>query len=406
MSTRATCTAVLVLLGITSSAAFATDRYVARFGRDKARGIPNGCADVATPCKSLDRALVAAGSGDVINVAGGKHRSRIVVDWSTDLTFLGGWDPTFTTRDPALYPTVFLGRSRRTPTGADKRVFTIIAGDGETITVAIDGITLTMGKARRLIDFFDVFALGQDGGGGLAALAGPGGSITLAVRRSTIGLNRSAVKAGGGVFIGASGSDSSVAATFDGVALTANQADYAGAVELLSCGGVSCNAALTMTNCVVTANKAEGAAAIHALGSGVTLNLVNTTITANHGDTEAGEDPEGALVVGAGAVANLENTILWGNDLSPPALGADLLLGPATVNVDHCDLGSVDPSVGVVNDLGGNLNVDPQLSGVALTAGSPLVDSGTCVGAPPLDFGGDPRPSGSGCDIGADELGS
>ena len=405
MSTRATLvTTVLALVGIASGAAFATDRYVARHGRDRvAGGAPNGCADVATPCKSLDRALIVAESGDVINVAGGKHRSRILVDSSTDLTFLGGWDPTFTTRDPTVYPTLFRARSRRTPFGADRRAFTIVASDGDAIAITIDGLTLMNGRAKRIIDTFDTFAIGQDGGGGLAALAGSEGSIVLDVRRSTISFNRSALVAGGGVFIGASGGNSSVVATFDRVVLSGNEADYAGALELLSCGGLSCNAALTMTNCVVIGNEAEGSAAIHALGTGVNLDLVNTTITANHGHTEPDEYPEGAIVVGTGAVANLTNTILWGNDLSPAALGADLTLGPATVNVDHSDVGSVDPGVGVVNDLGDNLDVDPGLVGFALTPGSPLVDVGTCVGAPPLDIDGDPRPSGAGCDIGADE---
>jgi hypothetical protein len=37
-------------------------------------------------------------------------------------------------------------------------------------------------------------------------------------------------------------------------------------------------------------------------------------------------------------------------------------------------------------------------------AGSPAIDTGTCTGAPSPDFEGDPRPTGSGCDMGADEF--
>ena len=396
---------LIVVLGVYLCPALAADRYVGQQGRDKQSvGVPNDCTNPAAPCKSLDRVLAAAQSGDVLNLAGGKYRSRVLIDWSTDLTFLGGWDPTFTTRDPSLYPTVLRARGRRTPLGADRRVFTIIAGAGEAIAVTIDGLMLTGGKAKVVIDTFDGFAISQDGGGGLAALAGTLGSVTLDVRRSTISFNRSKLRSGGGVFVGASGGTSSIVANFDRVLLTDNEADYAGAVELLSCNNSSCTAALTMANCVVMANEAEGSAAIHALGNGVTLGLVNTTITSNHGHSEPYDDPEGALVVGAGAVATLTNTILWGNDLSPPALGADLTLGPATVNLDHSDVGGVDVGAGTVNDLGGNLDVNPGLAGFALMAGSPLVDAGTCAGAPPFDIEGDPRPSGTACDIGADEL--
>ncbi len=68
------------------------------------------------------------------------------------------------------------------------------------------------------------------------------------------------------------------------------------------------------------------------------------------------------------------------------------------------------PALEVINQgtdgfhLGGNLDVDPDLAGFALMPGSPLVDAGTCAGAPPFDIEGDPRPSGAACDIGADEL--
>jgi hypothetical protein len=61
---------------------------------------------------------------------------------------------------------------------------------------------------------------------------------------------------------------------------------------------------------------------------------------------------------------------------------------------------------GTLNDLGGNIAVDPQLDKKAarLLPSSPLIDAGTCVGAPATDIEGDARPTGSGCDIGADEF--
>lgn len=51
-----------------------------------------------------------------------------------------------------------------------------------------------------------------------------------------------------------------------------------------------------------------------------------------------------------------------------------------------------------------NLSADPMLDATHhLGAGSPCVDRGVAIEAPPLDRDGDPRPAGAGYDIGADE---
>ena len=42
--------------------------------------------------------------------------------------------------------------------------------------------------------------------------------------------------------------------------------------------------------------------------------------------------------------------------------------------------------------------------GFELASSSPLLDTGTCTGAPSTDLERDPRPSGAGCDVGADEF--
>ena len=61
-------------------------------------------------------------------------------------------------------------------------------------------------------------------------------------------------------------------------------------------------------------------------------------------------------------------------------------------------------------DGGGNLDVDSFLvnerrGDVHLLPTSPLIDAGTCAGAPAVDFEEGPRPEtpGGDCDIGADE---
>jgi hypothetical protein len=40
---------------------------------------------------------------------------------------------------------------------------------------------------------------------------------------------------------------------------------------------------------------------------------------------------------------------------------------------------------------------------IHLSPGSPMIDAGSCASSPPIDIDGDPRPTGAGCDIGADE---
>ena len=76
----------------------------------------------------------------------------------------------------------------------------------------------------------------------------------------------------------------------------------------------------------------------------------------------------------------------------------------SVVNADHSDIGDMS---GPVTDLGGNISADPLLVSPRdehLTAASPAIDAGTCAGAPADDFDGDARPTGAGCDMGADEF--
>ena len=384
----------------------AANRYVSRSG-----GNDGGtCAVASAPCKTIARALAVAQSGDTINVVSEKHRVSLRFDASTTLALVGGWDRTFTTRDPANTPTVLKGRARKYATGAkDKRVCTMVAESGEAIDLSFDGFVITGGKARALGGVLGdpVFPLTQDGGGGLYAHAA-GGSIALTVRQSVITHNTSAVVAGGGLFVGASrGGTAEV--TVDRTTISDNQVDYAGGIEAVSAQSGSdplTSVHVTVVNSIITANHSEGAAAIFMLGYGgqAVLDLKDSTVTANSDVPEPGEDGEGAIVLNQ-AVANITNTILWGNSLEPAAPGADLQVGEmAVANLDHSDVGdSATVFGGVLNDLGGSVTVDPQLLGFHLASGSPLIDAGTCTGAG-TDFEGDPRPSGADCDIGADEF--
>jgi hypothetical protein len=99
--------------------------------------------------------------------------------------------------------------------------------------------------------------------------------------------------------------------------------------------------------------------------------VVNSTIADNR--------PDGVIIGGAGGSALLINTIVWGH------------VGDK-VDTVHC-LIDADPRF-----------VDPANGDYHLRPDSPAVDAGTPQGAPSTDIDGDPRPTGAGVDVGADEV--
>jgi hypothetical protein len=115
---------------------------------------------------------------------------------------------------------------------------------------------------------------------------------------------------------------------------------------------------------------------------------------------------EGAVSLGNAVDGLVVNSIVWGNATKPVLAGMDLYVDSpdAMLSLDHADVGDMEVEAGTLNDLGGNLATDPALRRLRLAPESPMVDAGTCVGQPPVDLDGDPRPTGAGCDIGADEL--
>src|SRR5262249_17776429 len=76
---------------------WAIDLFVAKGGANGG----NDCTDRTRPCASVGRALRVAVSGDTIEIALGRYRESLSIDSSTTLTVRGGWDQSFSTRDPA-----------------------------------------------------------------------------------------------------------------------------------------------------------------------------------------------------------------------------------------------------------------------------------------------------------------
>ena len=389
----------------------AADRFVTRRGKDRG----NPCTSVAKPCRTVENAVAVAGAGDTVKVGQGKYRTSLRLDRTASVTIEGGWDAAFATRAPALFPTVLRPRARRydTPHGRviDRRVVLVVAEPGETIDVVFDG--LSMERARAQTPEVEVPPLPVNlsvGGGGALWVYAAGGTAHLTLRQVTLRQNTSRVLGAGAIL---------VLATYDGTAdvlldrsvITDNWSDYAN-IWVTSVGdqAVGGTAHVRIENSIIANNRAEREPALYVeqVGGSATADLVASTITGNLSQPEPDYPYLGdAIGVYAGTV-NLLDTVVWGNRQDPVTPGSDLIVGAlSTVNLRHSDVGDllVLPGLGgVLNDLGGNLGVDPQLVGYQLASGSPLIDAGTCVGAPTTDIGGDPRPTGAGCDIGADEF--
>jgi hypothetical protein len=441
---------------LVAAPALTADRFVATTGNDAA----NDCLTSTSACQTIGAALGQAGSGDTIKVTAGVFHEHVLIDASTALTVEGGWSADFGSRDPSLNVTT-LDAQR------NGRTFDVAAGAGETISLTIDGVTITHGRV------FDV-------GSVIRAVTLGNGVIDLAVRGCIVEANRSPPRVGVPIYIdafppgsghltladsiirkNASGgvqvNDAVVAVVTDTVfernrrgpafrmaaygggtltmsgctvndndgrnspvhivgvttvaisdsSFTRNRSPLGGSGVQLGPGAAASMTA-DITNCVFRGHRAGGgdgagltAGGPFFSGGALDLRVVSSTFVGNRGS--------GLRLINLGGTidAAITDTILWDNTAGG---GSDLLLetqgAPLTASADHDVLGTVG-GTGTLTDLGGNLTTDPLLvsaTDVHLTAGSPAIDAGTCTGAPAIDFEGDPRPSGGGCDIGADEF--
>jgi hypothetical protein len=132
--------------------------------------------------------------------------------------------------------------------------------------------------------------------------------------------------------------------------------------------------------------------------SGVPSTFTNCTFTQNNATGNGATPGRGGAYYQADGVSSMTNCILWGNTAAE-APELFVAAGPLTANYS-----CVPP------DFGGEgcLYLDPLFvnaasGNVRLQAGSPCIDTGTGVGAPPTDITGRPRPQGAGYDIGACE---
>jgi hypothetical protein len=405
--------AAVALLGWAASAK-GLDRYVSTGGSDAA----NDCLASAAPCRSVVHAVTQAASGDTINVARGKYLTHVSFDSTLTLTLRGGFSNDFSVRDPARYRTILDG-------GKTDQIVEIDAQAGDAIALTVDGFTVQKGyffggsptggglmnassndgaSVQLTVVDSRLQKSGGDGGGALRAVQSGTGSLAATFERCLIRRHRTGN--GGAVFLASQGTGSAELRMIDS-SVFGNRASIGGAIQAVA--GDQSTMTIELENSFIVKNKVAHVAAliVEAINSAtVDVSLTNVTIERNRPSPLS---PDGGVSLKAGGVgaaiaATLRNTILWDNG-DPPDLQ---LVGNVTVQADHNDIDEVENLAAAFVDLGGNVDADPLLGGPSawphLEPGSPAIDGGTCTGVPAQDFEGDARPSGGGCDIGADEL--
>ncbi len=251
---------------------------------------------------------------------------------------------------------------------------------GETSDAKVAGFTIKNGNVP--------FA-----GGGIYCSNGSSPTISNCV------LTGNSAVFGGAIAVGNSNSQPMIT----GCTITANSAIVGG-------GGIYCTGASpTIESCIIAGNSAPRGAAIYAHNAGEPV-IVNCTISANAASVFAG-----GIYCYSSSNLDISNCILWGNT-APGA--SEMMVGngggaPATVNISYCDIqglsaGVVVNSGSTVNWGAGNINLDPQFtSDYHLLSGSPCINAGDpafVADTGQTDIDGDARISGTGVDIGADEV--
>ena len=442
---------VLLLVGVTTRGV-AADRFVSVYGDDAG----NDCLASTEPCATVVYALTQAASGDVVKATRGRYFEELVIDYSTTLTLSGAWSVDFTSRDPARYPSILQGDAT---VGSDLVV--VSASTGDVIDLTVDGFSVSRGNINVMATAndnasltlrFQNCAVKTSGHRAFHVLGQGTSTVDLTLSNCTISKNRS----GDDILKFGNGNGSSLNVTMNDVVLERNRpiqfggplyavgAGTGGVMNIVAnnvtiakngAGGMSIfsnlpgsldadltnmqvrnnrdagmdigggGATVTLANAIIAKNRQTYLSQAAGLAvSSSAVNIVNSTIRGNKSSCCEYTGYTGGVLVENSAVVDMSNTIIWGNKtdrFEGPA--DDLTIDTGTVNVDHSDIG---PSVsGTFNDLGGNISTDPLFERLAhLMAASPAIDAGTCTGAPATDFEGDPRPSGGGCDMGADEF--
>ena len=390
--------AVIAALSLAALLGFAVQAQAATFTVGTTSDAPTTCPNPASGMCSLRTLISSVAAGSTIVVPAnanpyGLTQGELLIQ--KNLTIAGAGARTTTIE--------------HSTSAASARVFDIQPNGSAVPTVTISGLTIEFGRtdsttntasggnvlnAGNLTLSEDQIQLGQSTGGGGGGISNQGaGSLTIT--HSLVQDNSSINQVSGTSGIG--GGVENFALRFTGSNLTIDNSTIYNNTAAGGGGGVLSDCAGPCTS---------------------TTTIINSTIFGNDGGTA---NSNGGGVLATAGTISLENSILATNTIGGGAtasncgsanissLGHNIADGtgcPLTATGDHP---STNPQFLMQNpqsqsvfiaDWGGNTD------GFALKATSPAVDavpagSPGCIGTDQLDT---PRPQGSACDIGADEV--
>ena len=399
-------TTTLLILTLFSNAN-AADRYV-----DGASGnnlVSNTCVSQTNPCRTIQKALSHADSSDKIKVHGLSFYGPIEIYKTGPVYYVisieGSWNSTFTERSSDMPVSNIYGNNHR--------VFDIrVTGNGgdrmsNRVMVNVSGFGMYGGESPA----------GEDGGAIYAQVTNEG-MLFLNLSNNIIANNTSSRYGGG---ISAYNHYAYLEANLYNNFIRDNTSGSAGGGVMINTYGGTSDAPLAFKNNIITGNTNNGG-----LGAGIALyndgwmsaDIVNNTIVDNSSYGIALD------ASGSGSYHGIIDATILNSIIKDNGSNQDVLLYPVgdfadiTVNASYSNIGRVidasgwisGNSVPTYNDNGNNLNLDPGLrdpqnDDFHLRFDSPMIDAGQCGGSAHwLDFEGDSRPSGPGCDIGADEF--
>ena len=397
--------AALLFLTLFSYAS-AADRYV--HGSNGNNYTSNTCLSTTSPCRTIQKALSEAASGDTIKVHGLSFYGPIEIHKTGPVYYTisiqGSWNSSFTERAANMPVSNLYGNN--------KRIFDIrVTGNGgdrysNRVMVNVSGFGMYGGKTP----------VGDEDGGAVNAIVTNNGMLFLNLGNNVIA-NNTASRYGGGIC--AYAHTAYVEVNLGSNIIRDNTSGSAGGGVMIRTSGGTSDAPLSFNNNIITSNTNNAG-----LGGGIALyshgwmsaEIFNNTIV-DHSSHGIALDASGSSTYHGIIDATILNSII--NDNS-----TDILLYPVgdyadiTVNASYSNIGRVvdasgwisGSSVPTYNDNGNIVDLDPgfrdpQNDDYHLRFDSPMIDAGKC-GNPAhwLDFDGDRRPAGPGCDIGADEF--
>ena len=330
---------------------------------------------------SVQSALAAAGTGDIIRIADGVYRPMSTTDRTLGfalrdgVTVYGGYAgygaPDPDARDISLYPTILSGDIGAPGSNADNS-YHVVTATGVGSSTVLDGVFITGGNASGT-------GANQSYGGGVFVT----GSSPMLINCTFIG--NLASSSGGAMYNAASSSPIMVNCTFTGN-VASGTLGMGGAIfnassspKLTNCtfignsagsGGVMSNAsssAPTLTNCTLVGNSAGSGSAMHNASSS-SPKLTNCIVWGNTNGViySISSTPVVTYSVIQGGYAGIGNIFSDPGFVRSPWTGPDGVFGtadddPGELRLRHgspaLDAGSNAAVSGISTDLAGNARI-------------------------------------------------